>query len=790
MGPKRKKSRQNSQAPIASQSTPANQIRNNGNSNDTGISKRLSIDSMQPQKAHDSPNSTATSARGSWYGGSWRSKASPVAQVARESISVAGGATSESSAEDSAQRPALYMTPSFKKSRKSIPTIAEATRVNATGSNTEAARSKEKMPEVEEETEVQGVLSKTVTEQVGANPPLPPDPSKDGASIGSHQSKPSQEKAGWFGWWSRPDGFSEDGDKSKDAANAQGVVTEAGETPLPLSPQVTRTSDGRDPPASRPGGEADSQSDTTKVDNSGQNEMLQIDKPAESGRSWFGLWSASQNEQAKPQTQEQTQESQKAVRAVQNETEVAQSAKQIPAPEEPKTEAKDSNEDEVRPPSSGWAFWSKEKAKESRPSSSGADKQVGELAVADTPSQSHPEAAQFNAEREKAKRASRPSSVKDGKAGKSKADESVKNANNIKLKPEDGTKSTSTDNAKSMRPPTVDAIKFDVASGSTTPKLAKGQQSRPNLIIPSFQTTYPSAYIPTYWERFGLYVASSLRLAEYPPAPEHVSVAPTLPKVKNAIAIGVHGYFPAPLIQKVLGQPTGTSIRFANHASAAIRSWVEQHQPETPCEVEQVALEGEGYIADRVTTLWKLMLNWLSHLRKADLIYVACHSQGVPVAIMLVAKLIQLGCLNPTAKIGICAMAGVNLGPFADYKSRYIGGAAAELFEFSDSHSRVSRDYASSLEVVLRHGVRISYIGSIDDQLVSLEVSWQHCFLSHDQSLTYVVFTLQQPHPPVRPTRSICRWSTAHTRLHLTPRRVRPKTAQSRHQRSRPNTRT
>lgn len=100
---------------------------------------------------------------------------------------------------------------------------------------------------------------------------------------------------------------------------------------------------------------------------------------------------------------------------------------------------------------------------------------------------------------------------------------------------------------------------------------------------------------------------------------------------------------------------------------------------------------------------------------------IACHSQGVPVAMMLVAKLIAFGCVN-SAKIGVCAMAGVNLGPFADYKSRWISGSAGELFEFALPNSQVSKDYEAALGVALRFGVKIVYIGSIDDQLVSLEV--------------------------------------------------------------------
>ena len=134
-----------------------------------------------------------------------------------------------------------------------------------------------------------------------------------------------------------------------------------------------------------------------------------------------------------------------------------------------------------------------------------------------------------------------------------------------------------------------------------------------------------------------------------------------------------------------------------------------------------MALEGEGRIAERIDLLWKLLLNWIDKIRKADFVMIACHSQGVPVAMMLVAKLITFGCLN-SAKIGLCAMAGVNLGPFADYKSRWISGSAGELFEFALPESQVSKDYEAALDVALRYGVKAVYVGSIDDQLVSLEV--------------------------------------------------------------------
>ncbi|KKY16079.1 hypothetical protein UCDDS831_g07310 [Diplodia seriata] len=206
----------------------------------------------------------------------------------------------------------------------------------------------------------------------------------------------------------------------------------------------------------------------------------------------------------------------------------------------------------------------------------------------------------------------------------------------------------------------------------------KHQWANPNLLLPEFKSTYRLPQTPSYW-----------------------------------------GKVPA-ILQKVLGQPTGTSIRFANAAATAIQGWTESQG--YSCEVETVALEGEGYVSDRVDTLWKLLVNWIEHVKTADFILVACHSQGVPVAIMLVAKLIQFGFVN-AARIGVCAMAGVNLGPFPEYRSRFFGGSAGELFEFSRPDSLVSQKYQGALRVVLNYGVRIMYVGSIDDQLVSLESS-------------------------------------------------------------------
>jgi len=53
-------------------------------------------------------------------------------------------------------------------------------------------------------------------------------------------------------------------------------------------------------------------------------------------------------------------------------------------------------------------------------------------------------------------------------------------------------------------------------------------------------------------------------------------------------------------------------------------------------------------------------------------------------------------------------------------------GTANELWEFADPNSEVSKKLEVSVKAVLNYGARITYIGSIDDQVVPLEV--RSCF--------------------------------------------------------------
>lgn len=426
-------------------------------------------------------------------------------------------------------------------------------------------------------------------------------------------------------------------------------------------------------------------------------------------RSWFGLWNyaAPPAQLERLRTDNTSEDSQKrheiaqSTNAGSNKTGVF-TATTSEAPKQP-TEASRSY---------GWAFWTREPT-DSNSSGKARRASVGELALAGSPSQSKPEIAEIDETVFPSKPGDQRRPLPTDINGIVTTVGDHRSHGNRSTKP--GAAAVSTNMDKIEAP------------------LVKFKQSAGNLLLPPLGHTYRTVEKAGLLQQLG-------RLLQYrkPSSNTRHVYLQDPPRIKRALAIvsriytstkidvtdigseGVHGYFPAPLIRSVLGQPTGTSIRFANGAANAIHQWTARQG--YSCNIEKVALEGEGKIAERLELLWNLLLNWLEDIRKADFVVVACHSQGVPVAIMLISKLISFGCLNG-ARVGVCAMAGVNLGPFGDYKSRWISGSAGELFDFGEPDSQVSKDYEAALDVVLKFGVRITYVGSIDDQLVSLEVS-------------------------------------------------------------------
>ena len=656
-----------------------------------------------------------------WYGRTLvhENKARPVTQVAKESINAAVGVTSEAVALARAHTPPLS-TDAFRRSlgRQASSTSSrlslsaatgltspttEKSSINAQSTNTtrEEGEIKSKASSVQPISPHDG-KQKTVSEDVVKISDVPDEPD---AAVSEKTDRP----ASWFGWLSRPDSQSLSNTETGPSQTTRDKVHEA--TNLPNDESRNTISNGSSIPAG---------TDHALSTLSAPNEVYEDQR-----RSWLRLWNITSSH-SQPETDtssvkglgnrvtlraetelnnakasgDRSTISVKATPMISsaNENTKKPTGTSVSKPEAPISKSKseasqiqsNGSIESGHQRSSSWAFWSRDDGKPRNESG------AGEVALAGSPSQSRPEKDILDKKGIPVKverRQSTATNHREQSLGQEKS-------------PTHGEKRAGSSHESE---PAKKAKKPDSAEG-------KASAEAPNLLLPSFENTYSSLSRPglvqllTKWLPF----ASSLT------SPKHLEPTQIPIRIKRALVIGVHGYFPAPLVRTLLGQPTGTSIRFANSAANAIQKWTQAQGYH--CEIDKVALEGEGKIADRIETLWGLLLNWIDKIRKADFVLVACHSQGCPVAMMLVAKLLHFGCIS-SASIGVCAMAGVNQGPFPDYRSRWFGATALELFDFARQDSKVSQGYREALDRILKHGVKILYVGSIDDQLVSLESS-------------------------------------------------------------------
>ncbi|KAF4472717.1 hypothetical protein FALBO_370, partial [Fusarium albosuccineum] len=503
-----------------------------------------------------------------------------------------------------------------------------------------------------------------------------PQPESESTSAETTPQRPATS-SGWLGWWSRTPFTEVQTASMPDAPGlppADPELTKEAEDPRPVTPP-TQTSPG---------------------------ELLspQSAKNVPSG-SWFSFW-YSTAEPAKP----------------------SEDRSDIQLHPDPETPSKDVTMTDAPPPphqhepppkaGSTWAFWSKEspKSKDKPPLP-----ESGEMAVIGEGSEAHPKPmaeCDVSPTKESAKGGSKAKDVQAGVKSGWRKNKRVRPQSMDLDPPSPSLSGASTPTSTGPQTQDIDKAAKVASSGQSIAESEALVKLSNNLLLPSFSSTYQMKENPSILKQ----ITQFLLHTQQAPT-NHVFRIRDPPKIHKAIAIGVHGLFPATYLRPMIGQPTGTSLRFASLGADAIRRWAEAHGC-GDCEIEKVALEGDGKIRDRVDNLWKLMLNWIEHIRSADLVLIACHSQGVPVSIMLLEKLIDLGVIT-NAKVGVCAMAGVALGPFPDYKSGLLMGSAAELWEFGNPESDNSKRFENALKRVVDYGARITFIGSIDDQLVPME---------------------------------------------------------------------
>ena len=410
--------------------------------------------------------------------------------------------------------------------------------------------------------------------------------------------------------------------------------------------------------------------------------------PMSSRSSWFLSWPysywAAPTPSAAPAQTEQSPETERL-----QDTEQPQTVVLPPSPQgqpkdtavEERSSAKPRSETPASRPRSGttWAFWSRDAGSGSKKGAVQQGEQ-GQLAVMGESSETHPKMANSMdvkgneaPVKEPPLKAGQKDQQKDQKKDQKKDQHKDLQKDQQQAKvdgfapsqdaPKPATREPSKSNNKRGRVQSTEAVpdaaipvppsppKPDAAAQSVSSKAPSisMKPAPPNLLLPSFTSTYRHKESPSILKQIARLVLRTQSSSQ-----RHVFITNSPPKIKKALAIGVHGLFPAQYLRAMLGQPTGTSIKFANNCADAIRRWVDSHGC-SDCEIEKIALEGEGKIGERVTNLWKLLMNWLDHIRQADLVIFACHSQGVPVSMMLLAKLIELGIVK-TARVGVCAM--------------------------------------------------------------------------------------------------------------------------------------
>uniref|UniRef100_A0A060T273 ARAD1A05830p n=1 Tax=Blastobotrys adeninivorans TaxID=409370 RepID=A0A060T273_BLAAD len=367
--------------------------------------------------------------------------------------------------------------------------------------------------------------------------------------------------------------------------------------------------------------------------------------------------------------------------------------------------SQDGGDDTSRPPSPNrsWAFWARNNS-------------TGELAVEGTPSENHPtRTKERNDEDEQPK-------SEDQKAKKEK--EKEKEKEKAKKKDDQKEKENVKEKDKDLKEEQQEGFQNgkDQKEKEKKAKDKKVKLSRPNIVAPDTDQCFPVLSLRESVKR--LFSSGSSRDPSIVQQFDPVLRAPPR-RVYKVVVVGVHGFFPTKMIRSILGEPTGTSLKFANEAAHAVQRWA--NEKNMMVEIERISLEGEGKVMSRVEKLYKLLLNWIEHIQQADFVFFAAHSQGTPVAVHILARLVEEGHVEEK-QLALLGMAGISLGPISGLDKRLVmkayssieSASLSELFEFQNVNSFQSRKYLDSLRTIVAHNTKIVFVGSMNDQLVPL----------------------------------------------------------------------
>lgn len=130
------------------------------------------------------------------------------------------------------------------------------------------------------------------------------------------------------------------------------------------------------------------------------------------------------------------------------------------------------------------------------------------------------------------------------------------------------------------------------------------------------------------------------------------------------------------LVRSMVGEPTGTSIKFCEQMTAAVKKYFKNtHEIIIPDEsVINIPLQWEGKVFERAEKLYNFIeSDYKQVIENADIILWATHSQGTPVSAILLRKLIEENIIKVNKQpICMLAMAGISHGPFPSLKGNLL----------------------------------------------------------------------------------------------------------------------
>ncbi|RDX43370.1 hypothetical protein OH76DRAFT_1361312 [Lentinus brumalis] len=225
----------------------------------------------------------------------------------------------------------------------------------------------------------------------------------------------------------------------------------------------------------------------------------------------------------------------------------------------------------------------------------------------------------------------------------------------------------------------------------------------------------------------------------------------------RVVVIGVAGWSPGAVTRTLAGGLPSSSSKFVNMTVHALEQFADENGFKFK-KITPMPLEGDGTIRKKVSRVYNHLLDndeWMEDLHAADVIFVASHSQGGVVSTHLIDRLIEDGHIltsrsvdtlaktaasiaaggaasAPTGqaqRVCLLSLCGVHLGPLRYLRTssllqpyfQYVENASArELFEFQDTESKLSQNYAGALRNILEHGTKVVYIASLNDQVVPI----------------------------------------------------------------------